>query len=59
MAIGEKFYELLDELGGMPDEPGPRLVLENLVKFLQEDTVSSFVEIFRREYEMTESSKDE
>ena len=44
----EKIYELIEELGDKSSD----LVLANLIKFLNSDTLVSFEEHFRRNYDM-------
>ena len=56
MATGEfaePIYDLLDQLGG--PENSSNLVLQNLIKWLPGETIRSFVDDFRRNYDMNDS----
>jgi hypothetical protein len=52
--FAEPIYELIDELGDSS------IVLDNLIRYLDGDTIKDFVSDFRREHDMnnTEESKD-
>ena len=59
MACGEfaePFYKLIEELGD--NEEAQELVLNNLVSFLPGSTIESFVESFRRDYDLNDDTED-
>ena len=60
MACGEfakSIYRLIEELGDTDE--GRELVLDNLIKFLPSQTIESFVESFRRDYDMSEDPTED
>ena len=59
MACGEfaePIYKLIEELGDTDE--GRELVLDNLIKFLPRETIESFVESFRSDYNMDDETED-
>ena len=56
MACGnfaEPIYKLITDLGD--SEEAMQLVLDNLIKYLSGEEIESFVESFRRDYDLDES----
>ena len=51
--FAEPIYKLIDDLGDSS------IVLDNLIMYLDSDTISNFVDDFRREHDMKEESIEE
>ena len=54
----EQIYKLINDCGGMPDN-GSSVVLQDLIKYLDADTLIDFVDYFRRNHDMHQEEDDD